>query len=172
MVLVLSMCWFCGCSGSGESKLALKWRALCRAGGALEGSHHWNEDEDIYYESVLLNDEWQEFLAMKPADTVPYLVTRLSETNLVEIDVTPWGKATEGQMAVYAMGYLLRTNWFKCPEGYPSLARYRKIHLQAPRNVEPFLLSDKVARSELSNFFVQAAINYRPPEPEEEYAEE
>ena len=138
---------------------------LCKSSGELKGCHHWSED-GIPDDCVLASGSWQDFLGRPPKQTIPFLISRLSLTNNIAVEVTPWGKATDGAMAVYAMEHILHTNWFQCDSRFTRLAKYAVIIQDEPRFVEPFMLGDMAARKELSDFFLQALASWQPPSDE------
>ena len=152
--LELGVFLFCSCSVTKLDILDRKWHNLCKAGGDLAGGQHWSED-GLAEESVLLNSDWQAFLQQPPEKTVPFLIGKLGVTNAIAVEVSPWGKTSEGAMALFAMQQILQINWTDCPPSFAVLRKYAEIVALDDRNVVPFLLPVNVAREEMKQFWQQ-----------------
>ena len=161
VALELGMYLLCGCGVTKLDILERKWQKLCKAGGDLAGGQHWSED-GLAEESVLLNPDWQAFLQQPPEKTVPFLIEKLGHTNTIAVEVSPWGKTTEGAMALFAMQQVLQINWTECPPSYAVLRKYAETVAVDDRNVVPFMLPDMAAKEEMKRFWKQALDKREP----------
>lgn len=152
-VLALGTLAFFGCSMSERDMLERKWQDLCGAGGDLAGGNHWSEEEDLSEDSVFWNSDWQSFFERPPEVLVPFLMEKMNLTNEIAVEVSPWGRTTEGALSVYVLQQLLQVNWNQCPRSFSVLTRYSVIVADEDRNVMPFMLPDIAAREELRQFF-------------------
>ena len=150
-----------GCAPSGQGTeafqpnqdIAGEWWALCEAGNCLIGAQDWSPD-GLGEETVLRNEAWQAFLGRPASETVPFLMSRLDSITETWIHVCPFGNATEGEMAVYALQHILKANWTECNTTNGTVREAIVLHRTRRQDAVRTVLQNQKARPELKKYFL------------------
>lgn len=101
------------CSLTSTSEITHEWKRLCRKGGCLTGGQYCR-GEKCGNPACVLNYEldWQIFLKRPRNELVPFLLDQFSDTSQTQIHTCPFFNATKGELAVYCLQHVFKTNWY------------------------------------------------------------
>lgn len=131
-----------------------QWRSLCTNEACFCGGQHWGYMNDKG--TAFQISKWKTFLARPSSELIPFLIDRTSSTNQTRLHVCCWHYASEGELAVYCMEHVLRTNWFQCATSYRNLKKYVDQRPMVVSPLVPMILNDEPARNELKEYFLHA----------------
>ena len=147
-----------------DPEIAGDWQRLIQEGGCLTGSQDWSPS-GLGDDTVLREPGWQRFLARDRAAVGAFLLTRLGSTGPTSHHICPYDKATEGEMAVYALQHFTHFNWIeyagpnrRITDAIETLDKVALGEIEYAPAVRPQtllrgILADDDARAELRAFF-------------------
>ena len=107
------------------SRIAV-WERLINEGGCLTGSQNYRDGQ--YGEGSVFSQsaEWQRLLTSTDPGFFEQLLNRMNSAGQTYHHVCPWQNATEGEMAVYTLQHITKTNWheYDGPDKSVKLAAY------------------------------------------------
>lgn len=140
----------CGNRTSGK-EVEQHWKALLKKTGCLTGRQNWSEIGPGV--SIFKEREWQKFFSYSPKLSIPFLLSRIDSQNSTKVHVCPFDMASEGELAVYASEYILKSNWFDTDRSYRRLYEWSlKRHNHNGHIIKMMLLDPKV-KQELRSYF-------------------
>lgn len=94
------------------------WNYLVnKKGSCLTGGQHVREGEFGSPECVMTNaKEWKIFFDRDRQELTRFLLSKLPDTLKTEVHTCPFFVATQGELAVYGLQNLYKTNWFDLGE--------------------------------------------------------
>jgi hypothetical protein len=99
------------------SQLDSLWKLLVfDQGGCLTGSQHVSNGvfggEGCVMTESRKNDDWQKFFMQPKSILIPFLINQFKDTTQTKIHTCPCFLATNGEVAVYALQNIFKTNWY------------------------------------------------------------
>ena len=120
-----------------------EWGLLIKLDGCLVGGQYCS-DGNCGGEGCCLNwdDKWINFIKLPKETTVPFLISRIHNTNETETHACPFQNAIEGELAIYCMQHILKINWFDLKKEYKKyfkMAEHEKEFVPLQYNLQKII---------------------------------
>ncbi len=97
----------------------ITWSSLISTEGCLVGSQ--DAIDGLGEGTCLAEKHWVEYLAARTDEKVEFLIERMASTGPTVVHNCPFGNATEGELAVYALQHLTDKLWVDYPGPNPEI---------------------------------------------------
>lgn len=135
------------------------WEDLCKHGGCLCGSQDWRP-AGLGEGTVLREARWHAFLHRPAEEAVPHLLSRIGSREGTSVHVCPFVRASEGELAVYALQHLLESNWVDYQGDNRVILSGAGVHRRGwGQKALRQVLDDATARTELVRHFADIAVS-------------
>lgn len=96
-----------------------QWEVLTFIGGCLLGQEYCKNDSSCFEECVLIESKYWQFFFNEPKEKlVPFLIEKICDTTSTNIHTCPMFSTKQGELAVYCLQFIYRTNWFELSKEY------------------------------------------------------
>lgn len=128
------------------------WQYLVfEKGGCLTGGQYIAEGRRDERNCVMTAaKEWEIFFHRSQHELTDFLLSKLSDTTTTKIHTCPFFHASEGEVAVYALQQLHKTNWFDLDTFQPYRDSLGDGNLQSWLQT---ILQEETSRKDLHNYW-------------------
>ena len=91
----------------------------CLTGGQFVRNGQFGGEACVMTDHHRRGKKWGSFFRHSRDELTLFLTTKLSDTTITKIHTCPCSNSTNGEVAVYTLHYLYKTNWFDL-EGFES----------------------------------------------------
>jgi len=102
-----------------------QWELLLKVGGCLTGGQYCINGKCGGEGCVMSKSKyWRTFFARPKEETVEFLINEISDTTKTKIHTCPFFTAKTGEVAIYSLQFIYKTNWEDLSKDYKT---YREI---------------------------------------------
>ena len=95
-----------------KDSLEILWNIMVFENGrCLGGQQYFNPNSVKHTRLVFSEKEWLNFSNHDKEELTDFLILKLADTAATKIHTCPFGSATVGEMAIYCLQHLHKTNW-------------------------------------------------------------
>ena len=105
-----------------DVEIKANWGKLCKIGGCLTGGQYANNGKFGGEGCVLTNDsEWIIFFSINERDLAAFLIKQIPDRTKTIIHTCPFQNATKGELAIYCLHNIYKTNFYELSDDYKKL---------------------------------------------------
>jgi len=108
-----------------------QWELLLKIGGCLTGGQYCENDKCGGEGCVMSNSKyWKTFLVRPREETVDFLINEIADTTETKIHTCPFFAAKTGEVAIYSLQFIYRTNWDDLSQEYKRFKEVEKTGIE------------------------------------------
>jgi len=108
-----------------------QWNLLMKIGGCLTGAQYCSNGKCGGAGCVMSNSKyWNYFLKQPETKIVDFLILKIANTEDTEVHTCPFYSAKEGEVAIYALQFIYKTNWDDLSTDYKKYKEVEKTGVE------------------------------------------
>src|SRR5690606_12165955 len=120
-----------------------QWEMLTELGGCLVGGQYCSNGKCGGEGCVLSkNNYWKIFLNSVSKSKIDFLIALIGDTTETNLHTCPFYSTTQGELAVYSLQFIYKTNWFDFSQDYLDLLQNSEDSISAQEILWELMNSD------------------------------